>query len=189
MWISVYTVAITILVTVTAVISMTQQRRQRNVDYLMSQVQLDADQQRQAVKLHHDIDHYSTVVARYQRLAWPVTIGEVISLIGDETPTNITLTSISVTPRARSGQTQRRRQPAAGIDYAVMYVEIAGIAPGDMDVASFVSGLQDRPLFSSIVVDYVRKAKMGEYSAREFGLTCEINLKTRYVRVDEEETP
>ena len=62
-----------------------------------------------------------------------------------------------------------------------MYIEIAGIAPDDFDVASFVAGLQSHALFSSITVDYARKANVGVASAREFGVTCEIDLEANYI--------
>lgn len=179
LWISSYIVTCAVLIAVIAVLSLTTQRAQQRVDYLLQQVQLDADQQRQARALGAEISHYESLIARHDRLAWPIRIGDIIRSVGQVAPDTITLTAISVTPRA-TGDRRSRRSGGAGAAYDVMYVEIAGIAPDDLDVASFVAGLQSHALFSTITVDYARKAQIGHASAREFGVTCEIDLDAVY---------
>src|SRR5690606_28526656 len=143
-------------VAATAILSLAQQRAQSQVNYLLEQVQLDADQQRQASALLADIDHFEKRIARHGRLAWPFTISEVIASIGEVAPESVTLTSFTVTPRTDVGRGGRVR--GAGATYKVMYIELAGIAPDDLDIAAFVAGLQEHALFSTITVDYARKA-------------------------------
>ncbi len=186
LWISSYVVTCAVLIAVIAVLSIANQRSQRRVDYLLQQVQLDADQQRQAQAITQDIDRYESLIARHDRLAWPVRIGDIIRSMGEVAPETVTLTSISVTPRA-DGSRGSRRSGGAGVLYDVMYIEIAGIAPDDLDVASFVAGLQSHKLFATITVDYARKAQIGDTSAREFGVTCQVDLDATYeINRDEE---
>lgn len=185
MWISCYVATIAGLVGATAILSLAEQRAQSQVDYLLEQVQLDADQQRQASALLADIDHFEKRIARHGRLAWPFTIGDVIASIGDVAPDSITLTSLAITPRTDASRAGRAR--GAGAAYKVMYIELAGIAPDDLDIAAFVAGLQEHALFSTITVDYARKAQLSGDSAREFGLTCAIALDAEYVRTSSED--
>lgn len=183
LWISSYIASCAVLVAVIAVLSIATQRANQRVNYLLQQVQLDANQQRQARALTAEIDRYESLIARHDRLAWPVHIGDIMRSVGHVAPPTVTLTSISVTPRV-SGNRGSRRASGAGTQFDVMYVEIAGIAPDDLDVASFVAGLQSHNLFTTITVDYARKAQLGATSAREFGLTCEIDLEANYVAAD-----
>jgi hypothetical protein len=179
-WVTSYIVVIAVLIAVTAALSIAAQRDRVRVQHLLRQVQLDEDQQRQAAILNRDIDRIESRIARHERLAWPLDIGHVIRIVGNVAPDSVTFTSLSLTPRGKSSR-GARRQSSADIAYSVMYVEIAGIAPDDFDVASFVAGLQSHALFSSITVDYARKAQLGEASAREFGVTCEIDLEANYI--------
>jgi len=186
MWITSYIVTAAVVVIVSTVLALAVDRAQRRVDFIVAQVQLDEDQQRQARAMLDQIDHYKAVLARHERLSWPIPVGEIIAHVGAVTPDRVTLTSLSVSPRLRG---QRRSSGSANADtaYEVMDVEIAGVAVDDLDIAAFVAGLQDLDIFSAVIMDYARKAKLGEGEAREFGLSCTVDLTARYIREREDE--
>ena len=189
MWISAYIATAVVLAMVSAVLALAVGRAQRRVDLIHQQVQLDEDQQRMAHDMLARIDHYEKMIARDRRLSWPFTVADVIASIGAVMPERVTLTTFSFKPRVRGRQ--RVSTTSAIAEYETIDLELAGVAVDDLDIAAFIAGLQDVELFSSVVMDYARKAKLGVGEAREFGLTCTVDLTVRYVRAEahEEETP
>lgn len=185
LWATGYAATIIVVAVASAILSLTQDRSQRRLDYRLQQVQLNADQQRQALDLLARIDTYESQIKRSARLAWPFSIGDMIATIGEATPKTVTITSFSFKPRARAGRSSGWAPKAGQVDFAVIYVELAGVAPDDIDVAKFVTTLQDLGFFSAIVMDYARASKFGDGKAREFGLTCAIDLAARFVRPGE----
>lgn len=173
--------AVVMLMTIsTAALTIAEQRTLQEVTALRKLVQLDADQQRQAQLIQSDLDRLTVRIARHDRLAWPIGLGQVIRALGEVTPATITLKSIAATPRAASGKNSSRRAGGADRSYEVMYLEVAGVALDDIDVSQFVNGIESHPIFSGIVLDYARTTTLGERTLREFGLTCEIDLTARY---------
>jgi hypothetical protein len=187
-WVMVYAVTVGVFAVAGITLSFHKQQVAQRVDTAYQKVQLDAEQKRKADVILSEIDRYKSILDRQDRLTWSFKISEVIGSVGAVTPASVTLSSFAVTPRLAAGRGGTRHQSAESTQYRVMYVEIAGIAPGDSDVASFVAGLQDHPLISTITIDYVRKASLGEMEAREFGVTCEIDLSMNHL-VDEEIQP
>lgn len=187
-WVTAYVVTLAFAAAVSAMMSLSQQGAQRRVDTLLRQVQLDEDQQRRADELLAEISGYEHTLDRHRRLAWPVEIGDLIATIGVTAPAEITLTNLAVKPRTRSNRARTKEQANAQSEYESLYVELAGIAPDDRDIAEFVGRLQRLEIFSAVVMDYARKTKIGAGEAREFGVTCEIDLHIVLIR-DEGGTP
>ncbi len=175
-WVTAYVVTLALAAVVSATLSLSQQREQSRVDSLLRQVQLDEDQQRRADELLAEIDGYERTLNRHRRLAWPFQIGDVVATIGATAPAEITLTTLAIKPRARSNRARTKEQANAQAEYEALYVELAGIAPDDRDIAEFVARLQRLDIFTTVVMDYARKTRLGVGEAREFGVTCEIDL-------------
>lgn len=131
-------------------------------------------------------------VTRYNRLAWPVHATDVVNAIAACLPVGpVSLTELSITPREdRASKAGKGSAPlAAGASAAegprtFMIVEIEGLATSDAPVASLVSGLEANPLFSRVSLDFSRANRIGEQDTRNFRVTGEIDLSSRYSFVE-----
>lgn len=185
-WIALYAVTVGAIGLTAGGLRMAEQSRLGDVLRLRERVQLDAGQRVEAARLQSQIDYFQTQLDRQDRLSLPVAVGDVIAAIGDVTPRTVSLSSLAVTPRQDKGGSRARATPGAkGSDKsdapARLVLELKGVAPDDLQMATFVAGLEAHPLFRAIAVDYARKTEMRGREAREFALTCEIDLSTRYV--------
>lgn len=185
-WSAAYVALIAVVAVYTSLLTVMERSRLGEVRALRSQVQLDAGQRELAAALEKQIEQLEAGMRRHDLLAWPVRMGDVVTALGQATPDSVSLTSLNVTPRqervagrTRGAETDER--PEAG---RRMVIEIKGHAPDDMHVASFVAGLEGHPLFRRIAVDYTRQTELRGNSAREFGLSCEIDASQRYTFVD-----
>jgi len=181
MWVMVYAITIGVFIIVGVTLSYHKQQATQRVNAAYAKVRLNTEQKRQADALLVQIDRYGSIIDRQDRLNWSFRIDDLIGAVGAVAPESITLTSLAITPRVAAGRGGTRHQSVESTQYRVMYVEISGMAPDDLVIASFVAGLQDHPIFSTITVDYVRKASWGEVEAREFGITCEVDLSKKHL--------
>jgi len=99
------------------------------------------------------------------------------------TPESTSLKSLAISPRQERATARSRGAKAGPAEEPrrKLVVEIEGVAPTDGDMAAFVAGLEKHPLFLRVAVDYARKAELRGREAREFAVTCEIDLGSRYV--------
>ena len=144
-------------------------------------------QNEQAQALHGEIESLRREIERYNRLAWPVRVSEVIDTIAGVAPEGVTLLSLSVTERVE--RPSRRRESKGKADEppeprSILITEFEGVARDDAPVASIVSGLQGISLFRSVVLDYARNVTVDGIEARTFRITCEIDLSRKYRFVD-----
>ena len=144
-----------------------------------AKVQLVAHQRIRAAQLRSRLAMLLAEQQRFNRLAWPVRIGDVIAVLWDVAPDTVTFTSISLTPRqvSRTLKPQGENEPQT---QAKLTIELRGVAASDAELANFLSGLESHGLFGMVAVDYSRRSRVRDVEAREFGLTCEIELKARY---------
>jgi len=140
-------------------------------------------QNEQAQALHAEIESLRRRIERYNRLAWPVRVSEVIDTIAGVVPEGTTFLSLSATERverpsrrrASNGASEEPPEPRS-----ILITEFEGVARDDAAVASIVSGLQGIALFRSVVLDYARNATVDGIGARTFRITCEIDLSRKY---------
>ena len=152
-----------------------------------AKVQMVAHQRIRAAQLRSRLALLLAEQQRYNRLAWPVRMGDIVAVLAEMAPDTVSFTSLSLTPR----QISRRAAQRSGEDkdtQAKLTIELRGIARDDAELANFLSGLERHGLFGIVAVDYSRRAVVRDIDAREFGLTCEIELKARYQFVSAEET-
>ena len=131
----------------------------------------------EAQALLGEIRELEGVIRRYNKLAWPIRVTEVVDVLGTLTPDAVTLRSMAMTPREL-----RKRGTKAGEEdlETLLIVEIEGVGPSDTEVAVMVSGMEAHPLFESVSLDFTRTAEVDERSIREFRVTGVIDLRARY---------
>jgi peptidyl-tRNA hydrolase len=166
-------------------------RRER--DELARQVREKWERNEEAKAVLAQIKDLEGTIARYERLAWPVRASEVVAAIGSRTPESVTLTALTLTPRTETtrtppkpGEAKRGKAKVESVTRTLMAIELEGLAPDDMQLALFVSGLESYPMFRAVVLDFARSREVDGVPARGFRVTCEIDLSTGYTFVREE---
>ena len=154
---------------------------------LSAQVQLNWSRNETAQKLIAEIKQAEDHIQRYNDLAWPVRVSEVVTELASVTPDAVTLTTLTLTPREETW----REKPANGKkgkdvtrSRTLLLIELEGIVLNDMEAASMVSGLDVHPLFESVVLDFSRPHTVDGTDARAFRLTSRIDMSKRYSFVD-----
>lgn len=142
-------------------------------------------------KLLKAIEETESSITRHNRLAWPVRLSETIDTVAALTPEGVSLNTLAIAPReARVVAPPPSAKPHGGKDAPKpaaprmqLIIEAEGIAAGDSEIAAFVAGLESSPLFERVGLDYTRSVDgSGVFAAgaREFRVTCEIDLSKSY---------
>lgn len=176
-WIVLYVTTIVGMAMSWALLGVAESRMRAGVFAQQAHLQMVSHQRTRAAEIRSRVARLLAEQARHDALVWPVRLGGVIESVGNVAPESVTLTRLSITPR------QLRRlgaAPSSGRGDAHLAVEVRGVAMTDLDLATFLAGLEEHPLFSSVAVDYARETTVAARSAREFGVTCEIELSVRY---------
>lgn len=176
-WAALYAVSIGAIALSAFLLTVWERGLRRSVEELRVQVELDADQRARATALQAQISTKERLLERHDALTWPIAYSEVFEVVGLVAPESVSLRSFSVTPREDRRKRRDDREERAGR----LVVELTGLAPDDFHLANFVGGLETHPLFSRVVVDYARESALPTGTARDFGVTCEIDLTKRFV--------
>lgn len=176
-WIVLYVTTIVGMALSWALLGVAERRMRAGVFAQQAHLQMVSHQRTRAAEIRSRVARLLAEQARHDALVWPVRLGGVIESVGEVVPETVTLTSLSITPR------QLRRlgaMPSRANDDSRLAVEIRGVALTDLDLATFLAGIEEHPLFSSVAVDFARETTVAEQPVREFGVTCEIELSVRY---------
>lgn len=185
-WIVTYVMAIVLLATVSAGLLLNNAAKEKERNALSDQVEIHWMRNEEARGLLEQIRDLESSIARFNRLAWPVRVSDVIGVLEPEIPESTTLTSLTFVPR------QEKVIPAPGAgkkkdnkskEQAVrttLAIQIEGVARDDLDVARLVSALDDHALFSTVSLDFARSTVVDGVNARAFRLSCGIDLDKRY---------
>ncbi len=151
-------------------------------DKLSARVQENWERNVAAQKLVDEINEVETRIERYTELAWPVRMSEVVNEIAAVTPSSVTLTGLTFTPR----EERKRSRDKKGKDEVKtrLLVEVEGVVVNDMEAATFVSGLDTHALFGSVVLDFSKQRDIDGVDGRAFRMTCQVDLSSRYAFVD-----
>ena len=197
MWMRAYVIGGTMALTAAAAMQLRIRSLEIERGELAVQVEEHWNRNEEAKLLREEIKELEATITRYQRLAWPVRVTDAIGVLAPLVPAEATLTSLTVVPKqekmqeeapredAKQGKQARRRGPVP--TRTILAIEIEGIAKSDADVARFVQGVESTSLFSAVGLDFARSRDVDGIEAREFRVTCQIDMSRRVVFVDPEQ--
>jgi len=197
MWVRAYMICGTLALTASGAMHLQVRSREIQRSQLAAQVEEHWNRNEEAKKLRDEIKELEATITRYQRLAWPVRVTDAIGVLAPLVPAEATLTSLTIVPKQEKieepvrspdakGDKPKRRGPVP--TRTILSIEIEGIAKTDADVARFVQGVESTALFSGVGLDFSRSREVDGIEAREFRLTCRIDMSRRVVFVDSDPT-
>lgn len=162
--------------------------RAREARRLGEEVRAVWEQNEEAQQLVKQIREVEEAIGRYDRLAWPIRVTEVVAALGSAMPESATLTLLAMTPHEerapRRVKEKGKAAPPPAPPRVVLLIELEGVAPGDGDVAQLIEAMDAHPLFSKVTLDYARSRDVDGVEARAFRATCEVDLSVRYELVE-----
>lgn len=186
-WLVTYAMTLLLLSTVIVGLVLSNAARARERDVLSDQVEIHWKRNKEAQALLGQIRDLELSIARFNRLAWPVRVSDVIGVLEPVIPDSTTLTSLTFVPReekvaapAKKGEKKKGKKDSVR---SILAIQIEGVARDDLDVARLVSALDDHALFSTVSLDFARSCDVDGVDARAFRLSCEIDLDKRYTFV------
>lgn len=184
-WLVIYALTLAVLSSMIAGLLWNNAAREKERDALSDQVEIHWMRNEEARDLLGQIRDLESSIARFNRLAWPVRISDVIGVLEPVIPESTTLTSLTFVPRqervvtpAPDKKKGHRKQQEE--QRSLLAMQIEGVARDDLDVARLVSALDDHPLFATVSLEFARSASVDGVDARAFRLGCEIDLDKRY---------
>lgn len=190
-WVATYIGVVLVLAAGSSLARMGQSGLRTEVRTMTKQAEERWERNEEAQRLLAEIRSLEETITRYNRLAWPVRVSQVINSLAALAPDPVTITTLAITPRetrqnrraATTGRRQNQKNEPEVVD-SNLIIELEGLAPNDNEVALFVSGLEQHPLFSAVTLDFARSQMVDEFEARNFRITCRIDLNARYKFAD-----
>lgn len=137
-----------------------------------------------ASELKHELEAIRGFTRFYDRLAFPLRVGDILATIIDLMPESITLDQIDLDAGARTlVRSTRARGAEKGEPNTprTLTAEISGFAADDQQIAELVSALEQTPPFQNVSLDFSRGRRVNDRDAREFRLSFRISLDDRYI--------
>ena len=133
-----------------------------------------------------------------EQLLPPVSYAQIISAISQTIPGEVAVTEMvmkSVHPKPEpietdaerearlAGQTRKdKKTPEKTYEPHLVGIEMQGIAPDDLTVASLVQQLDRHPLFSRVTMRASRSVNTSQgLQAREFSLTATVDMDRKFI--------
>jgi len=137
----------------------------------------------QAARLHERQNRLNALIAQYEKVAPPLLMSDVQSLVVSQLPPSIALERIHLDvvqeaqtfdPRIKDtkNQTQSKR---------VLRAELTGFARTDADVSELVNRLESLSPLTSVSIDYSKSRELRAQPAREFCLSLRIDLDRKFI--------
>lgn len=174
-WVAAYLAVIIAMIGARWALSVTSSARAQTLAGISAKVDENLKRNKERTRLLKEIEQTQTMIDRYNRVAWPVRVSDIVGSIAQCMPDSVTLSSFAVTPRRVNASRKRGEQ-----DQVYLVVELEGIAPDDMQLAEFVSGLESHGLFYKVTLDFARSTTVREIGARAFRMSTEIDLQKTY---------
>jgi hypothetical protein len=136
-----------------------------------------------ASELRHELESIQSYTRLYERLSFPLEVGDVLATVVNMLPESVTLDEIDLDAGERVlAHTARSRgaDKSAVAPPRVLTGEISGFAANDQHIAELVSTLESTPPFESVSLDFSRGRRVNETDAREFRLSFRIALDATY---------
>lgn len=161
-------------------------QRYHERDQLTSQLKLEWERNEEAQRLLKDIQQLEENITRYDRLASPVRVSDVVGTVAALLPRPVSLTAMTFVPRSErlaakpasaKGGAKRPSQPQS-VNY--MAIELEGVAPSDGELAELVSALESSPLFQSVTMDFARSTSIDGVLGRAFRVSARVDFEKHY---------
>lgn len=185
-WAAVFLVVLTAMIGMRWGLSITTKARTQTLADISAKVDENLKRNKERTRLLKEIQQTQAMIDRYNRVAWPVRVSDIVGCIAQSMPDTLTLSSFAVTPRRVNASRKSGEQ-----DKVYLVIELEGIAPDDLELARFVSALESHGLFQKVTLDFARSITIREVSARTFRMSTEIDLQKSYefAQVDAEVVP
>jgi len=139
-------------------------------------------------ELRHELESVQQFANRYERLAFPLQVSDVLASVVNLLPDSVTLDEVNLDAGARViGRGPRSQGVAstavgAGADDPprLLIGEVSGFAADDQQIAELVSALETTPPFENVSLDFSRSRRVNDRDAREFRLSFRIDLDDTY---------
>lgn len=180
-WVAIYLVAILGLIGSQWWVSSRNDDHRAELARLSAQVDANLRRNKERTRLLQEIEATQMIIARYNRIAWPVRVSGVVGSIAQSMPPSVSLTSFALTPR-RINETRGRVPKGEPRPESKSYlvVEMEGVAPDDLELATFVSALESHGMFRRVTLDFARSSEVRGKPVRAFRLTTEVDLQLSY---------
>ncbi len=136
-----------------------------------------------AAELRHELESIESYTRTYERLSYPLDVGDVLATVVNMLPESVSLDEIDLDAGARViGHTARTRAAAKDGESPprILTGEISGFAANDQEIAELVSALEATPPFDNVSLDFSRGRRVNDRDAREFRLSFRIGLDDAY---------
>lgn len=181
-WALSYVGVTTAVVLVSLGLEVREQSKRSAVAALQKQVDFSVEQRRKADVLTAAIESFELALEQHDTLALPLSVSTAISTLAAATPESVTFTSLSMVPKLVRDRAAKPGEP--GTESRWLVFELRGLAPSDTDLAQLVGAIESSVLFTNASVDYTTQTEVYGVTAREFGVTCEIELERRFLIVE-----
>ncbi len=158
---------------------------QRELGLMREQANIVLGMEERALELGTSYKEANEYLSLYQSVAPPVDVSSVLATIINELPESVSLDRIDIDAgaRVRIRTSRSRGAPSSSDDGPaprMLNCEIAGFAASDEQVAEIVDRLRAQEPFDRVSLDFSRSRMVRETSAREFRLSCRIDLEQLY---------
>jgi len=139
-----------------------------------------------SAQLRHELDSINEFTRRYDRLALPLNVGDVLATVVNALPESVTLDQLDLDAGSRViGRTARSRSQGSNVESGdapprVLTAEISGFAANDQHIAELVSRLEAMKPFEAVSLDFSRSRRVNDRDAREFRVSFRIDLDNNY---------
>lgn len=167
----------------------TVNRAEREVEQTRQQANFVLELDARSKELRTSFDEANAYMEMYHKVAPPLNVSAIAATIINELPESVALDRIDISAGSRQPlRTARSRGREEKVEAAprVLTCEIAGFAHSDEQVAQIVDRLSAQPPFEKVSLDFSRTRLVRDHSAREFRLSCRIDLDALYQVVSRE---
>ena len=135
-----------------------------------------------AAELKHELGAIRSLTRQYERLAFPLSVSDVLATVVNLMPESVTVDQIDLDAGARVlGRSARARTDKdEEAPPRILTGEISGFAANDQQIAELVSALEATPPFEHVSMDFSRGRRVNDHDAREFRLSFRIDLDATY---------
>jgi hypothetical protein len=146
--------------------------------------QVFATEAREA-ELRHELDAIQGFTRLYERLAFPLSVSDVLATVVNSLPESVTLDQIDLDAGSRViGRTPRSRgvekNSTDDTSPRMLTAEVSGFAENDQQIAELVNRLEAMQPFEGVSLDFSRGRRVNDRDAREFRLSFRISLDNTY---------